>query len=64
MLRPYLRAKVAAVAGLPRMLRKRAAIQRGRRVSASAIAPLLDTKWLSTKLREKRFDARLSVLEK
>lgn len=66
MLGPYLRAKAAAVAGLPRMLRKRAAVQRTRRVGASAIAPLLDTKWLSTKLREKRFDARLrdGVLEK
>jgi GT2 family glycosyltransferase len=59
MLRPYLRAKAAALAGLPRMLRKRAAIQRARRVGASAIAPLLDTRWLSTKLREKRFDTQL-----
>jgi GT2 family glycosyltransferase len=59
MLRPYLRAKAAAIAGLPRMLRKRAAIQRARRVGASAIAPLLDRHWLSTKLREKRFDAQL-----
>ena len=59
MLGPYLRAKVAAMAGLPRMLRKRAAVQRERRVGASAIAPLLDTKWLSTKVREKRFDAQL-----
>lgn len=58
MLGPYLRAKLAAVAGLPRMLRKRAAIQRGRRVGASAVAPLLDTRWLSTKLREKRFDTQ------
>jgi GT2 family glycosyltransferase len=70
-LRPYLRAKAAALAGLPRMLRKRAAIQRTRRVGASEIAPLLDTKWLSAKLREKRFDAQLqgqvgtkSVLDK
>ena len=70
-LRPYLRAKAAALAGLPRMLRKRTAIQRTRRVHAAAIAPLLDTKWLSAKLREKRFDAQLrgqvttkSVLEK
>jgi GT2 family glycosyltransferase len=60
MLRSYIRSKVAAFAGLPRMLGKRAAIQRGRRVDATAIAPLLDTRWLSTKLREKRFDARLA----
>ncbi len=64
LLRAYLRAKAAAVIGLPRMLRKRSAIQRARRVPASTIAPLLDTKWLSTKLREKRFDARLGVLDK
>jgi len=70
-LRPYLRAKAAAFAGLPRMLRKRAAVQRTRRVGAAEIAPLLDTQWLSAKLREKRFDAQLqsgirtkSVLEK
>jgi hypothetical protein len=43
------------------MLGKRAAIQRGRRVGAAAIAPLLDTRWLSTKLREKRFDGRLAA---
>jgi GT2 family glycosyltransferase len=61
MLRPYIRAKAAAFAGLPRMLGKRAAIQRGRRVGAAAIAPLLDTRWLSTKLREKRFDGRLAA---
>jgi len=58
--RPYLRAKIAALAGLPRMLRKRRAVQRGRRVGAGAIAPLLDTKWLAAKIREKRFDAQLA----
>ena len=65
----FLRAKIAAFAGVPRMLRKRAAIQRQRRVSAAAIAGLMDTRWLATKLREKRFDARKrgrdeNVLEK
>ena len=66
MLGPYLRGKVGALAGLPRMLRKRRAIQRTRRVGASAIAPLLDTQWLSMKRREKRFDSELrrTVLEK
>ena len=59
MLGPYVRAKAAAVVGLPRMLRKRAAIQRARRIDAAAIAPLLDTKWLSTKIREKQFDANM-----
>ena len=56
---PYLRAKAAAAVGLPRMLRKRGAIQRTRRVDAAAIASLLDTKWLSTKIREKQFDANM-----
>ena len=60
MLRPYLRAKIAAMAGLPRMLRKRTEIQRDRRVGASVIDPLLETRWLSTKLREKQFDAGLA----
>jgi hypothetical protein len=60
MLRPYLRAKIAAFAGLSRTLRKRAAVQRTRRVAASAIEPLLDTRWLAIKLREERFDTRLA----
>ena len=66
LLRAYLRAKAAALVGLPRILRKRAGVQRGRRVAASAIASLLDTQWLSTKVREKRFDAQIRgrVLEK
>jgi GT2 family glycosyltransferase len=52
----FLRAKAAALAGLQPMLRKRAEIQRTRRVGAGAIAPHLERRWLSTKLREKRFD--------
>ena len=56
----FLHAKVAALAGLPRMLRKRAAIQRNRRVDAADIWPLLERKWLATKLREKGFDGSLS----
>lgn len=66
MLGPYLRAKAAAAAGLPRMLRKRAAIQRGRRVDDVAISPLLETQWLAKKIREKQFDSgmRARVAEK
>jgi GT2 family glycosyltransferase len=56
----FLRAKLAALAGLPRALRKRAQIQRTRRVDAAALRPLLETGWLSTKIREKRFDAELA----
>lgn len=57
---PFLRAKLAALTGLPRMLRKRGVIQRTRRVDAGAIWPLLERRWLATKLREKRFEAGLS----
>jgi GT2 family glycosyltransferase len=56
---PYFRAKAAAAAGLRRMWRKRRVIQRGRRVGAAAIGPLLDTQWLATKIREKQFDANM-----
>jgi hypothetical protein len=42
------------------VLRKRWHIQRTRRVEAAHLRPLLETKWLSTKLREKRFDAELA----
>ena len=56
----FLRAKMAAVAGLPRVLRKRAAVQRTRRVPADRIWAHLESGWLSTKLREKRFDTTLA----
>jgi GT2 family glycosyltransferase len=57
---PFVRAKLAALAGLPRLLRKRAQIQRSRRVPAGDIWRHLEAKWLSTKLREKRFDLGLA----
>ena len=47
----FLRAKGAALAGLPRVLRKRAAVQRTRRVGADGIGPHLERGWLATKLR-------------
>jgi GT2 family glycosyltransferase len=56
----FARGKLSAIAGLPAALRKRAGIQRARRVSADAIWPLLEADWLGTKRREKRFDADLS----
>jgi GT2 family glycosyltransferase len=56
----YVRAKAAAIAQLPAVLRKRREIQRSRRVPVSAIEPLLETRWMATKLREKRFDGRLA----
>jgi GT2 family glycosyltransferase len=57
----FLRGKAAALAGLPRMLRKRAAIQRTRRVGPEAIWPLLEGNWLATKRREKAFDGALAA---
>ena len=56
----YARGKLAALAGLPRMLRKRRAVQATRRVSADTIARQMERRWLATKLREKRFDVGLA----
>jgi hypothetical protein len=41
-------------------LKKRAKVQGTRRVGAAAIWPQLEAGWLSTKLREKRFDTHLA----
>jgi GT2 family glycosyltransferase len=57
---PFVRAKLAALAGMPKALRKRRQVQRTRRVDAAQLRPMLETKWLSTKLREKRFDTELA----
>jgi GT2 family glycosyltransferase len=57
----FLRGKIAALAGLPAALRKRAVVQRTRRVGARAIWPHLERRWLSTKRREKRFDAAIAA---
>ena len=56
----FLRAKLAALAGLPAMLGKRASIQRSRRVGTGAIWPHLERRWLATKQREKQFDAAIA----
>jgi GT2 family glycosyltransferase len=56
----FLRGKMAAIAGLPQVLRQRAVVQRTRRVGAGAIWPLLERRWLATKLSEKRFDVGLA----
>jgi GT2 family glycosyltransferase len=55
----FVRAKIAALAGMPRVVRKRAAVQRTRRVAASVIWARLERRWLATKRREKQFDAGL-----
>ncbi len=56
----FLRAKAAALAGLPRMWRKRTAVQRARTVGARAIEAHLERRWLAVKAREKRFDIGLA----
>jgi GT2 family glycosyltransferase len=56
----FLRAKWSALVGLPGLLRKRAHVQRTRRVGADAIWPHLESKWLATKRREKKFDLGLA----
>jgi GT2 family glycosyltransferase len=60
LLGPFLRAKWSALAGLPRLLRKRGHVQRTRRVGADAIWPLLEPRWLAMKRREKQFDLGLA----
>jgi len=55
----FLRAKGAALAGMPAVLRKRARIQRASTVGAAAIEPHLERRWLANKMREKRFDVGL-----
>ena len=57
----FIRAKVAAASGLGRMLKKRADVQRERRVGGDAIAPHLVSGWLALKRREKRFDAEIAA---
>ena len=52
----FIRAKGAALAALPATLRKRAAVQRTRRVAAGEIWRVLEPRWLGLKMREKRFD--------
>jgi GT2 family glycosyltransferase len=55
----FVRAKIAALAGIPGVFRKRAAVQRTRRVAARVIWARLERRWLATKRREKQFDAGL-----
>ena len=56
----FVRAKCAALAGLPAVMRKRAAVQRASTVAPRAIEQQLDRGWLATKMREKRFDVGLA----
>ena len=58
LLTPYLRAKWAALKGLPSVLRKRAAVQKSRVVPARDLWQAMDKQWIRRKRREKRFDFR------
>ena len=60
LLGPFLRAKGAAIAGVPSMLRKRAVIQKTRTVAVRAIEQHLEKRWLTAKIREKQFDLGLA----
>ena len=61
MLVPFLKAKGAALAAFPRVLRQRRDIQRSRRVDSQAIERHLTRGWLAAKWREKRFDVSLAA---
>jgi N-acetylglucosaminyl-diphospho-decaprenol L-rhamnosyltransferase len=50
---PALRGKLAALLGLPAVLRDRRAVQRASVVSAQAVEQLMETGWLALKRREK-----------
>ena len=59
LLGPFVKAKVAALSGLPALMRERAMVQRSRRVSAADIWRLLEPSWLKLKIREERFETGL-----
>lgn len=56
----FVRAKAAALADLPTVLRKRSEIQRTRTVGARAIEAQLERRWFGAKQREKQFDINLA----
>jgi len=55
----FARGKLAALAGLPRLWRKRDAVQSTRRVPTAALVEQMERRWLAAKRREKRFDVGL-----
>ena len=58
LLGPWLRGKLAAIAGLPALWRKRAAVQREAVADAGTLWRLMDRNWVAIKRREKAFDFR------
>lgn len=57
---PALRGKLAALFGLPAVLRARLAVQRRRRIAVRDLAALMDTAWVGRKRREKSVGLDLS----
>jgi hypothetical protein len=58
---PYLKGKLAAMAGIPAVMRKRAQAERDRRANASELWQAMDSGWMGIKRREKQFDFRQRV---
>jgi len=59
-LKTFLSAKWSALQGLPRVWRQRRIVQGTRRASVARIWSLMERRWVSVKIREKRFDRTLS----
>jgi len=58
LLGPWLRGKLAAVAGVTAVWRKRRVVQRAVRADAARLWQLMDADWVAIKRREKAFDFR------
>ena len=58
--RTFVAAKWSAVRELPRVLRQRREVQDGRRSTSLRLWRLMERRWITTKLREKRFDVKLA----
>jgi GT2 family glycosyltransferase len=58
LLGPYLKGKLAALKGVPAVLRKRSVVQRGRVARARDLWNAMDGNWIRRKRLEKRFDFR------
>lgn len=58
LLGPWLRGKLAAVAGVPSLWRKRRVVQRAARTDTARLWQLMDADWVAIKRREKAFDFR------
>ena len=58
LLGPYLKAKWAALRGVPAVLRKRSVVQNGRLTPSKDLWQAMDRNWIRQKRREKRFDLK------